>query len=132
LCVDFDGVLHSYEMGWQGAGIVGDPPVPGAMTWLVACVQAFDEVCIYSSRSKEEAGVTAMKEAIERWMVDERLMSEAEAYDFTEEKLSFPTEKPAAWLTIDDRAICFTGPPFPSMQSMLEFRPWNKRVAKAR
>jgi hypothetical protein len=34
LCVDFDGVIHSYSSGWQGADIVNDPPTPGALAWL--------------------------------------------------------------------------------------------------
>ena len=39
--------------------------------------------------------------------------------------LEFPTKKPAAFLTIDDRAICFDGT-FPSKDEMLNFKPWNK------
>lgn len=34
ICVDFDGCLHAYTSGWQGAEVVSDPPVPGAIDWL--------------------------------------------------------------------------------------------------
>jgi len=39
--------------------------------------------------------------------------------------IEFPFEKPPAFLTIDDRAMRFTGL-WPSMKSMLDFKPWNK------
>ena len=39
--------------------------------------------------------------------------------------LKFPTKKPAAFLTIDDRAICFNGK-FPTSTEMMAFKPWNK------
>jgi len=42
--------------------------------------------------------------------------------------LKFPALKPAAFLTIDDRAICFDGS-FDKLnpQDLLSFRPWNKK-----
>jgi len=43
-------------------------------------------------------------------------------------QLIFPTQKPAAYLTIDDRAICFNGI-YPSIFSMLSFQPWYKKPA---
>ena len=115
LCVDFDGVLHSYSSGWKGAGVVSDPPVPGAIEWLddVAEDERF-EVCVYSSRSKETDGVMAMK----AWLSDNGLRRL--------DRISFPTQKPAASMTIDDRAFCFEGS-FPSPRWLLTFRPWNKR-----
>lgn len=41
--------------------------------------------------------------------------------------LKYPTEKPAAMVSIDDRALCFTGNwnDF-DPQRLLEFKPWNK------
>ena len=34
ICVDVDGVIHSYTSGWQGATVLADPPVPGAIEAL--------------------------------------------------------------------------------------------------
>jgi hypothetical protein len=123
LCVDFDGVIHSYSRGWEGVDVVSDPPVPGAIQWLREMIGPF-EVCIYSSRSKYSAGLNAMKHAILRWAI--------EAGDDQEEaeellgQLSFPTQKPAAFLTIDDRCICFNGT-FPTRDEISSFTPWNKK-----
>ena len=58
LCVDFDGVIHSYSSGWKGANVVSDPPVDGAISFLLAAIEQFD-VCIYSSRTSQLGGVTA-------------------------------------------------------------------------
>ena len=41
-------------------------------------------------------------------------------------RLSFPTQKPAAHITIDDRAICFDGT-WPELHAIENFKPWNKR-----
>lgn len=140
LCLDFDGVLHSYTSGWQGARVIPDPPVPGAMEFLIRAVDLFD-VCIYSSRSKNWLARWAMR----RWLFQhlaETFMQEgwSSVEPFTHHdvleaaeddamevlmRIRFPWFKPAAHLTIDDRAWQFRGS-FPSHGEILGFRPWNK------
>lgn len=130
ICVDFDGVIHSYSSGWQGVANIPDPPVAGAIEWLEQHLPVPDSVCamapehvgpvvvIYSSRSKSWRGRRAMK----RWLLKYGLHP---AY-LSERLLKFPLFKPAAYLTIDDRAICFDGT-FPTAEAMLSFKPWYKR-----
>ena len=60
LCLGFDGVIHSYKSGWQGAMTIPDPPVPGALKFIVKATEHF-EVMIYSSRSNQLGGIRAMK-----------------------------------------------------------------------
>lgn len=121
LCLDFDGVLNSYESGWQGATTLPDPPVPGAMEFLDRAVETFD-VQIFSSRSNESGGIDAMK----LWLhlallkaigdVDPRVNQIFAA-------IKWPTEKPPAFVTIDDRAIQFTGV-FPTIPELKGFHTW--------
>ena len=42
LCLDFDGVLHSYTSGWLGADVIPDPPVPGYAQFLLRAVEVFE------------------------------------------------------------------------------------------
>lgn len=123
LLVDFDGVLHSYKSGWKGVGNVPDGPVPGAIKWLQTMMERYD-VAVYSSRSKESAGLKAMQVALTAWAKEDG-MSFVDACAFAE-KLSFPTTKPAAWLTIDDRCFCFEGR-FPTLEEVDQFQPWYRR-----
>ncbi len=146
LLLDFDGVIHSYASGWEGANVVSDSPVEGALKFLTVAVDHF-EVCIYSSRSRQWGGRRAMK----RWIVRE-FVNAAEPYEDCPEwlrnmtaktafadpweveaeyrakqllrRIRFPLVKPAAFLTIDDRCICFDGT-WPSMASLKAFKPWN-------
>jgi hypothetical protein len=116
ILVDFDGVLHSYTSGWKGATEIPDPPVDGAINFLQELIKYEFNVCIYSSRSRQEGGI----EAMEKWL-DKNGLGPQWLYH-----ISFPTQKPAAFLTIDDRAICFDGN-FPDMESINNFKPWNKK-----
>lgn len=115
ICLDFDGVLHSYESGWQGIDVIPDEPVPGAFEALAKYVEVFD-VCIYSSRSSSSLGVEAMK----AWMHRHGLPLEVF------EQLGWPTQKPPALYGLDDRVERFEGR-FPSVETILAFKPWNKR-----
>jgi hypothetical protein len=71
------------------------------------------DVQIYSSRSRQPGGVLAMAQ----WLTDNGLIPE---------DIKFPTEKPAAFLTIDDRCFCFEGL-FPELGDIDDFVPWNKK-----
>lgn len=123
LCLDFDGVIHSYTSGWKGAAVIPDPPVPGAIAFLREATKHF-RVAIYSSRSGEFGGVAAMREYINQWVVEERL-SDYEDLRWCDE-LEWPTAKPPAMVTIDDRAITFTGM-WPTIETLKAFKPWNKK-----
>ncbi|MGB0970376.1 MAG: hypothetical protein ACPGVG_05365 [Mycobacterium sp.] len=118
ICVDFDGVVHGYQSGWQGACEIPDPPVPGAFDALREYMQAGMQVNLYSSRSKEPGAIEAMK----TWF---RLNGAPDLADC----LEFPTQKPAANMTIDDRAFCFQGD-FPTARWIRDFLPWNKQTRK--
>lgn len=110
LCLDFDGVLNSYRKGFQGAAIIDDDPVPGAVEFVTRAQQYFT-VVVYSSRSNHRGGI----EAMQHWMRE---------HGFPE--VRFANEKPAAFLTIDDRALTFNGV-FPDPQELRAFRPWNRQ-----
>lgn len=128
LCIDFDGVLHSYSSGWKGASIIPDPPVEGAMRFLWDAAEHF-ELHIFSSRSSQLGGVSAMR----RWLREHFLKHWAADRTHAEDILAeirWPLEKPAAFLSIDDRAICFEGV-WPDIEAMKTFKPWNKRNDQA-
>lgn len=128
LCVDFDGVIHSYSSGWKGSEIIPDPPVPGALKWLWEATEWWD-VQVYSSRSKDPKARLAMLV----WMSDHARKEFGPTHpmsllDNGPYPITFAHEKPSAFLTIDDRAICFEGDWSEiDAADLLHFKPWNKR-----
>lgn len=126
LCLDFDGVIHRYDSGWQDVEVISDPMTEGFWEWVEEAKKHF-QIIVYSSRSKEDAGVVAMG----IWLKQQRDAWRAKGNRPPEDtplELSFTNQKPAAFLTIDDRALTFTGSwaDFPP-ERLREFRPWNKR-----
>ena len=106
LCLDFDGVLHQYSKGWYD-GSIYDPPTPGAQEFVTAAMERFD-VVVYSSRAREDPN------GITDWL---------KMYGFPD--LEVTAVKPPAFLTIDDRAITFTGL-WPEISELVRFKVWNK------
>lgn len=127
LCIDFDGVIHSYDKGWQDGSIYGHV-VPGFFEWAYQAAGKF-KLAIYSSRSKSIEGIAAM----EAWLYAQ-LAADQKAQDLgvtlDEFGFEFAHEKPAAWLTIDDRAIRFDGnwnAKALEPDALLAFKPWTSR-----
>lgn len=126
LCLDFDGVLHSYTSGWKGADVVPDDPVPGAMLFIWNAADHFT-IAVHSSRSAQTGGVRAMRNWLERHFREHWAADRTRCDDILAE-IVWATEKPPAMITIDDRALTFDGT-WPAMDALKAFQPWNKRVA---
>lgn len=131
ICLDFDGVLHSYVSGWLGATNIPDPPVTGAFEALNTYMRKFD-VCVVSTRSFQPGGREAMRE----WLVEQYVRHYEETWPKDEEdievaarkwvdQIEFPLVKPPAMVTIDDRAWRFDGK-WPSVDDLYKAKPWWK------
>lgn len=127
LCLDFDGVIHGYDSGWQGAGVCNDPPVPGTLLFLEEAAKHF-RLAIYSSRSKSFAGRRAMKRYMRERFESYLTFSPYHRFDTLYEHFEWPWFKPSAFISIDDRALTFTGnwDDF-DLETLKAFKPWNKR-----
>lgn len=110
LCLDFDGVLHSYTSGWQGEANIPDPPVEGAQAFVEAAQNHF-KVVVVSSRCHTNAG----RQAVRQWLEENGFPEGVEVV----------MERPAAFVTLDDRALTFTGK-WPPIETLREFKPWWK------
>lgn len=122
LCIDFDGVIHSYERGWQDGLIYGEV-VPGFFEWAEKAAVQF-KLVVYSSRSKHPG----MAERMREWLNDNYRNWFGENGKGTQVTFEFAHEKPAAFLTIDDRAIQFRGDWnawWLDPNTLIDFKPWN-------
>jgi len=125
ICVDFDGCVHSYERGWQGGEIYGTV-VPGFFEWVERVRDRF-KIVIYSSRSKEEAGVVAMH----LWLSEQYRLWLQSTSAAVMDTFEFAHEKPPAWLTVDDRCVRFDGDwamPELTVEAMADYKPWMMRA----
>jgi hypothetical protein len=122
LCLDFDGVVHSYTTPWVAPEIIPDPPVTGALAFIQEALKTF-RVVIYSSRSTP-GGIRAMQIWLREQAYENQKHLDKPDLGWLLE-VEWPTQKPAAFLTIDDRAIMFTGT-WPAVADLVAFKPWNR------
>lgn len=116
---DFDGVIHSYTSGWQGAATIPDPPTPGIIEALQEICEAGYEIVIVSSRCATEEGKTAIQDYLTKHHMHQYVSR-------------ICTEKPPAIVYIDDRAICFDGNASNLLEKIQAFRPWYQKESTFR
>jgi hypothetical protein len=121
ICLDFDGVIHSYTSGWQGARTIPDPPVEGAIEFMDRALTLGYDVVIHSSRARYWGGIRAMRQ----WLKQVSGMLWYDTFQVGLENVRFVRWKPPAVVTIDDRAIRFDGK-FPDPREAAMLQPWNK------
>ena len=126
ISLDFDATVHLYSSPWIDACTISDGATEGFFEWAYEAQRHF-RLAIYSSRSKEPGAIPAMQ----AWLRKEHaawLAAQPASYDPGELAVSFPESKPAAFLSIDDRALTFTGSWSDFDPAALrEFKPWNKK-----
>lgn len=123
IALDFDGVIHSYEDGWQNGHIYGIV-VPGFFEWAEKAKEKFN-LCIFSSRSASHK----TRQPMEDWL---KVQLTNWLWDNPESKLQFPdfsfaAYKPPAYITIDDRALTFKGnwsDPIFDPDELITFKSW--------
>lgn len=133
LCLDFDGVIHSYKSGWKGADVIPDPPVDGFFEWAIEARTCFTLVIFSSRFSGTEDGVDGAR-AAKNWFHG-HLLQWLDANPDQRGKIltdgagplnpAFSATKPPAFLTIDDRAWCFDGT-WPDPAELLRFKTWQQ------
>lgn len=129
LSLDFDGVIHSYDRGWNGGELYGGLTI-GFVTWAEEAVKHF-QIAIHTSRFPKQ------KSDVIEWLFERLVEYYESARDLTGDQATeaasallnqfeFYDNKPPAFLTIDDRALRFTGNwgDFP-VSKLSSFKPWN-------
>ena len=111
IVLDFDGVIHSYKSGWKGINDIPDLPVDGVKVFIKELRENY-QVYILSSRSALPHGVYA----IEEWL---------KKYGIKVDKIV--AHKPPAFITIDDRCICFKGSFDGLLEQIKSFKSWTNK-----
>ena len=109
--IDFDGVIHSYTSGWQGADKCPDPLVEG-IDEVIKDLRKDYKVVIVSSRAETVEGRLAIRDYLKKYNI---------------EVDGIGCEKPPAIVYIDDRAICFNGDTTNLAEQVRNFKPWTKK-----
>jgi hypothetical protein len=93
VCLDFDGVIHSYRSGWLGETAIPDPPIHRAREGIARLRQSY-RVVIHSPRCATREG----RQAVRDWLAKHNI-----------EVDEICRTKPPALVYVDDRAVRFLG-----------------------
>ena len=93
VCLDFDGVLHSYRSGWKGETVIPDEPIHGTREAVARLRQKY-RVVVHSTRCRTPEG----RNAVAAWL---------RRHDITVDEVC--EHKPPAHVYVDDRAVPFRG-----------------------
>jgi hypothetical protein len=99
IAIDFDGVIHSFELGFHDGTIYGTP-IPGSIESIKKISQKY-KIIIYTAKAKKDRPLINGKTGIE--LVWEWLKK----YDIDQYIQEVTAEKPRAICYIDDKAIRF-------------------------
>ena len=102
VCVDFNGVLDRYT-GWRGPEIL-DHPREGAAEFLRALGEKGFRVVVFTTRYAPQ---------VEAWLAE---------HGMAELVAEVTDRKPAAFVFVDDRAVCFRGDFESTLREVEEFR----------
>ena len=99
IAIDFDGVIHSFELGFHD-GTIYDTPIPGSIESIKKISKKY-KIVIYTAKAKKDRPLINGKTGIE--LVWEWLKK----YDIDQYIQEVTAEKPRAICYIDDKAIRF-------------------------
>lgn len=116
ICIDFDGVIASYQDGWEGTDKFGTM-VPGTDNALKVLKEEGYTIIIFTCRK--------VTEALKKYLKENNI-----TYDYINENPNEPEGtnkgKPIADIYVDDRAVCFRGNWKWTLQDIAYFEPWEK------
>jgi hypothetical protein len=99
IAIDFDGVIHSFELGFHDGTIYGTP-IEGSIEAIKRIAKKY-KVVIYTAKAKKDRPLINGKDGITLvwdWL---------EKYDLSKYILDVTAEKPRCICYIDDKAIHF-------------------------
>ena len=99
IAIDFDGVIHTFDRGWNDGTCYGDP-IPGAIEAIKKLSLKYN-IIIFTAKAKSNRPLVNGKTGIE--LVKEWLSK----YDLIDCVAEITSEKPHANIYIDDRGYRF-------------------------
>lgn len=101
ICVDFDGVIHSYTHGWQNGEVYGDL-IEGSKECMKFFIDKGYRVVILTARIQPKySDSEEQKGKMTEWLTKNGFLLDQHYHEVT-------NNKPSAIMYIDDKAVRFT------------------------